>query len=312
MGIDDRPRRWLARNDDYENLPTYYFLMLQHLYSVLRRNPLAGGLRVEEVEKSKGGRPRHSEDVKRSPLNMRTDPALRRLIEASAEANELSLTQEAERLLRWALNDEATILRPDLMEKVKLAAKERGVTVRAEIEERVSQSFVMGAMAGAGRETVTLMELLDAVIKTIELRTGKRWFDDFETWMAVKAAALRLLEDNFPGVWEEYEQDALDELREQERAKTALKDAQARLEEFDLQHPEARPSLFNVDPEHDAIRKRRIDLMDSCIEQFRRLEAAGVAIDQLRRPFEDRLAEAVKLGGRTAAEEIFRIRTKRG
>lgn len=47
-----------------------------------------------------GGRPRHGAEAKKAPLNMRTDPELRKRIEAAARNRNLSLTQEVERRLR--------------------------------------------------------------------------------------------------------------------------------------------------------------------------------------------------------------------
>ena len=54
----------------------------------------------QTLDRNLGGRPRHGSEVKKAPLNMRTDPELRDRIEAAAEARRLSLTQEVERRLR--------------------------------------------------------------------------------------------------------------------------------------------------------------------------------------------------------------------
>jgi predicted HicB family RNase H-like nuclease len=54
-----------------------------------------------------GGRPRHGADVKKAPLNMRTDAALRAKIEMLAQRDGISLTQEVERLLRLGLERDA-------------------------------------------------------------------------------------------------------------------------------------------------------------------------------------------------------------
>lgn len=50
-----------------------------------------------------GGRPRHGSEVKKAPLNLRTDATLRAEIEERAKRDGLSLTQEAERLIRLGL-----------------------------------------------------------------------------------------------------------------------------------------------------------------------------------------------------------------
>jgi antitoxin component of RelBE/YafQ-DinJ toxin-antitoxin module len=50
-----------------------------------------------------GGRKRHGTNLKKSPLNLRTDPELRARVEAFAEANGLSMTRAAETLVRRGL-----------------------------------------------------------------------------------------------------------------------------------------------------------------------------------------------------------------
>ena len=52
------------------------------------------------MDKNLGGRPRHGAEVKKAPLNMRTDPELRNRIAAAAEQRHQSLRQEVERRLR--------------------------------------------------------------------------------------------------------------------------------------------------------------------------------------------------------------------
>jgi predicted HicB family RNase H-like nuclease len=54
-----------------------------------------------------GGRPRHGAEAKKAPLNLRTDPNLRAQIEQLAQRDGLSLTQEAERLIRLGLERDA-------------------------------------------------------------------------------------------------------------------------------------------------------------------------------------------------------------
>lgn len=57
--------------------------------------------------KNLGGRPRHHEEAKRCPLNMRTTPQLREKMAAAAAANGRSLSSEVEfRLERSFLIDE--------------------------------------------------------------------------------------------------------------------------------------------------------------------------------------------------------------
>lgn len=57
--------------------------------------------------KGRGGRPREGVHVKKSPMNMRTDPELREAVRSYAVARGLSMTQAAERLVRIGLQADA-------------------------------------------------------------------------------------------------------------------------------------------------------------------------------------------------------------
>ncbi len=109
---------------------------------------------------SKNGRPTEGAEAKRSPLNMRTSPELRAMIERAADMNGLSLTQEVERRLRTSF----------------IFDENRG-----------------GAHIGA------LANMVCSAIQMIELRTGQRWMDDFDTFTQVRAATERLLLWESPG-----------------------------------------------------------------------------------------------------------------
>lgn len=70
-------------------------------------------------QKNKGGRPRLGAEVRRCPLNTRTSPEMRAMIEQAAAANGLSMTLEVERRLirsfegdeiRQIIRDELAIL----------------------------------------------------------------------------------------------------------------------------------------------------------------------------------------------------------
>ncbi len=54
-----------------------------------------------------GGRPRYGQEVKKAPLNLRTDPELRAQIERLAQRDGVSLTREVERLIRLGLERDA-------------------------------------------------------------------------------------------------------------------------------------------------------------------------------------------------------------
>ena len=60
-------------------------------------------------KKHAGGRPTEGEEIKLSPLNMRTTPQLRAMIERAANANARSLTQEVEFRLRASFRDDEVL-----------------------------------------------------------------------------------------------------------------------------------------------------------------------------------------------------------
>jgi hypothetical protein len=107
----------------------------------------------------RSGRKAEQGKPKLQPLNMRTDPDLRQLIEESAERTGRSLTQEVERRLRT--------------------------------------SFIMDDQHG-GQHVTAFVNMLGAVIGVVEARRGSRWIEDAETWETVRAATLRLLAWNRP------------------------------------------------------------------------------------------------------------------
>lgn len=59
------------------------------------------------------GRPRHEAEVKRAPFNMTTTPELAARVAASAAAHGNRKTREVERLVRLALDIEASITLSD-------------------------------------------------------------------------------------------------------------------------------------------------------------------------------------------------------
>ncbi len=107
------------------------------------------------------GRPAERESAKLAPLNMRTSPQLRAQIERAADDNGRSLTQEVER--------------------------------------RLMTSFIFDEARG-GQHINAFTAMLAATIQRLELRYGKKWIEDAETFSAVKAATLRLLDWDSPRI----------------------------------------------------------------------------------------------------------------
>lgn len=114
--------------------------------------------------RKKRGRPAlPPEEVKRAPLNMRTTPELRRRLDESAAKSGSSLAQE--------------------------------------IEARLSRSYLFEdslSVTGTDKETAQFIRnLLDAK-HLIEQKRGHDAWSDYETWLALRAALVSILEIEEP------------------------------------------------------------------------------------------------------------------
>ncbi|WP_294211386.1 hypothetical protein [uncultured Sphingomonas sp.] len=144
---------------------------------------------------AKVGRPAEGKAAKNAPLNMRTSPDLRAKIEAAADANGRSLTQEVER--------------------------------------RLITSFIFDDSRG-GPHIGAFANMVCAVIQNVELDTGVRWMDDFDTFARVRGAVERLLEWRNPGM-NGYER--VDDLRKtMDAARVRMEDATEALTQFRSRH----------------------------------------------------------------------------
>ncbi len=100
---------------------------------------------------------------------------------------------------------------PSLREKADNAALEAGRSLSQEIELRLEQSFARDDLAG-GPAQASLLRLIaasasglgktirqfDLLVQAIEARTGKSWLDDPETFFAVRAGQIDLLDRSMP------------------------------------------------------------------------------------------------------------------
>jgi hypothetical protein len=111
------------------------------------------------MDVGKGGRPREGEEAKRAPLNMRTSPQIRARLEAEAEKNACSLTQEVERRLQLTFDSDTNF---------------------------------------GGSHNYTFFRMVMATVHTIEQRNKAIWVDDQDTFWAVRAAISHLMEINAP------------------------------------------------------------------------------------------------------------------
>jgi hypothetical protein len=81
--------------------------------------------------------------------------------------------------------------------KVEAAAKARGVSLNAELADRIERSFSYEREYG-GRETAALLRWLGAAAELTEARTGKGWLKDWGTYLAVREAWKVLIASAVP------------------------------------------------------------------------------------------------------------------
>jgi hypothetical protein len=82
-----------------------------------------------------------------------------------------------------------------LKDKMEVSCAASGRSMAQEIEYRLEQSFRDEAESA---DTRTLLRMISSMIFLIEHQTGKSWRDDSDSWLAVKAAVDKVLDDNRP------------------------------------------------------------------------------------------------------------------
>ncbi len=226
---------------------------------------------------SRTGRPTEGNTAKNAPLNMRTSPETRTRLEQAADINGRSLTQEVERRL-WT-------------------------------------SFIFDDSRG-GPHIASLANMICATIQMLELETGKRWMDDFETFAAVRGSIERLLEWRNPGAADtEKLADAEAALA---RARKARREADEAWADFRQSHQQAAPGgvslgrgMFGSKPA--PINRATWSAADydceSALEDSRRNataaeQAAQAEYDALLMPALARMAET-EGRGRRIADTVF-------
>jgi hypothetical protein len=162
-------------------------------------------------KKSLGGRPRHGDEPKTSPLSLRIEPRLREKLEESRSRRGVSLTREVEQRLWQTFGGSEHERHPELWAEIRKAAEARGWTVEEEVEARLERQH-FGTEAQIGERTWAIAMMFASTISIIEHRTGKSWFDDVLTWRAAESAVELLMRQNAPHpLWTEGEQGAHEE-----------------------------------------------------------------------------------------------------
>ncbi len=102
----------------------------------------------------------------------------------------------AERVRSDTIQLKARMKEP-LRAKLEEAAEARGVSLNAEMVHRLERSFEGDETLG-GRQFRALFGLLGNAAVLIQEQTGKPYFEDWSTWVAVEAAWRRLISDFGP------------------------------------------------------------------------------------------------------------------
>jgi hypothetical protein len=82
-------------------------------------------------------------------------------------------------------------------DRIAAAAEANTRSVSQEIESRLERSLLRDELKG-GDHIAAPVELLGSLIALAEQKTGKKWNQDYLTWVAVKSAAIVLFNANRP------------------------------------------------------------------------------------------------------------------
>ena len=85
-------------------------------------------------------------------------------------------------------------LKEKLRKSIEAAAKHRGVSLNAEIVERLEDSFVNRDDLFGGQDNYRLMRFLALGFEMVERQTKDSWMTDFETKEAVKSAVATFID----------------------------------------------------------------------------------------------------------------------
>ena len=89
-------------------------------------------------------------------------------------------------------------MKEPLRAKLGRVAKRRGISLNAEIVDRLESSFVSRDDVFGGYEGYALMRFLATGVELVEHRMGKKWWEDVETKNAVRGALDSVFESFGP------------------------------------------------------------------------------------------------------------------
>ncbi|MCH8112490.1 MAG: hypothetical protein IH905_11145 [Proteobacteria bacterium] len=107
-------------------------------------------------------------------------------------------------------------MKEPLRAQIAAAARRRGISLNAEAVDRLERS-IQNEEAMGGPEPYALFRMLGAAAEFVETKTGKAWSEDWETFLAVRAAwhpLINAARPSPPKLWK----DAFEELEREEKA----------------------------------------------------------------------------------------------
>jgi len=198
---------------------------------------------------------------------------------------------------------------PDLREKIEQAAEANGRSLTQEVERRLITSFIFDDSRG-GPHIGAFANMLCAAIQNIELDTGHRWMDDFDTFTRVRGAAERLLEWRNPGIENISRINDAEARRDEASARHAGIREELAAFEAPFRKPTGRVGLMgggtslSKDGWGEVEHQKHTDLITRERDAYFELQAAEEALGQLRDTAYNRM-DRHEQAGREIADHLF-------
>ncbi len=88
-------------------------------------------------------------------------------------------------------------MKEPLRAQIERAAKDRGVSLNAEVVERLNLSFQKEDALG-GRELAGLFQMIAGAVALVEAKSGESWLKDWATFSSVRTAIINILKTHVP------------------------------------------------------------------------------------------------------------------
>ena len=211
---------------------------------------------------------------------------------------------------RAPLNTRTTL---QLRDKVAEASKETGRSLAQEVELRLEQSFKSDDAINAafgGKELASLFRLLGAAAEQVELKTGKSWRTDLDTFVAMRLAWAQLLDQALNNWAPAPSPELLEAFRAALVIAASKQPAQPRphpveLEETLYTRSPLAKALANFEQRFSSVADAR-----AAEQEWRQWEANGAEIVQRLRGPIDQLSRLVAIGNEAANSVLAEGATK--